>query len=470
VAPRVGLEPTTCGLTVRTKPFLQIATDLKSSLFHRTGWYLFAHVSLSCYHCCLHSAYTGELMPKLNRKLTDTIARFANVPSDRYVIYWCAHTPGFGVRVTPDGARSWILERRVNGRTVRRTLGHVTGSGRGAVTAEKARELAVQRSGELVQGRDVSVEQRAERKSAKRTGITFAEALRIYVEDDSARKRPLKARTRSDYFGMILDSQQGQNGRKRAEGELASIANKRLNALTGVSIKSLYKALQKRGQTRAAYAMRVLRGTLNYHGVRLEDDPFDRATPRRERIVLPSPNKRDRVVPAEKLASWWKASSTAANGDFFQLLLLTGLRRGELTDARVADIELQGGRLKVPDTKSRKAHVVLLSEEAMEIVRKRVGEKSPYDLLFEAAGDPRKSLRKIVKASGVAFSAHDCRRTFGTIAASLLPGYLVKRLLNHADGADVTAGHYIHLDEQTLRAGWQTVADFVMLRAKPPRA
>jgi integrase len=106
----------------------------------------------------------------------------------------------------------------------------------------------------------------------------------------------------------------------------------------------------------------------------------------------------------------------------------------------------------------------------MEIVRKRVGEKSPYDLLFEAAGDPRKSLRKIVKASGVAFSAHDCRRTFGTIAASLLPGYLVKRLLNHADGADVTAGHYIHLDEQTLRAGWQTVADNVMLRAKPPRA
>jgi integrase len=42
--------------------------------------------------------------------------------------------------------------------------------------------------------------------------------------------------------------------------------------------------------------------------------------------------------------------------------------------------------------------------------------------------------------SGVPFSAHDCRRTFSAIAAGVLPGYVVKRLLNHADGNDVSAG------------------------------
>ena len=408
-------------------------------------------------------------MPKLDRKLTDTIARFVTVPAERYAIYWCAHTPGFGVRVTPEGARSWVLERRVNGRTVRRTLGHVTGSGRGALTAERARELAVQRSGELAQGRDLIVEQRAEQRSTKRGGMTFGDALKMYVNDDSARKRPLKPRTRADYLGMVREAEETPTGGMLSEGELTAIAHKRLDTLTGASIKALYKALQRRGQTRAAYAMRVLRGTLNYHGVHLDQDPFDRATARRERIVLPSPNKRDRVIPAERLAIWWNACDTAPNGDYFQLLLLTGLRRGELTDARVVDVDLIGARLKIADTKSRRPHVVLLSKEAMGIVGERVGEKLPTELLFEGAGDPRKSLRKIVRASGVDFSAHDCRRTFATIAASLLPGYLVKRLLNHADGVDVTAGHYVHLDEATLRAAWQTIADFVQTRISTPK-
>jgi integrase len=207
--------------------------------------------------------------------------------------------------------------------------------------------------------------------------------------------------------------------------------------------------------------MRVLRGVLNYHGVRLEEDPFDKATPRRERIVLPSANRRDRVIPAEKLHAWWKAASAAPNGDYFQLLLLTGLRRGELSTVRLSSIDLDGGRISIADTKNGKPHVALLGTTASKIVARRVADRPADEFLFESAVDPRKSLRKIMKASGVAFSAHDCRRTFGSIAASLLPGYVVKRLMNHGHGNDVTGAHYVNLDERTLREGWQKVDDFI---------
>lgn len=47
----------------------------------------------------------------------------------------------------------------------------------------------------------------------------------------------------------------------------------------------------------------------------------------------------------------------------------------------------------------------------------------------------------------------------------MLPGYIVKRLVNHADGGDVTAAHYVNIDEATLRGAWQTVADIITKKA-----
>ena len=68
------------------------------------------------------------------------------------------------------------------------------------------------------------------------------------------------------------------------------------------------------------------------------------------------------------------------------------------------------------------------------------------------------------------FSAHDCRRTFVSIAASRLPGYVVKRLANHAGNRDVMAAHYVHLDKQMLRDAWQTVADYILSEVREHEA
>jgi integrase len=400
-------------------------------------------------------------MPRLEKRLTETIAQKCARPSTGYSIYWCPDTPGFGVRVTCNGSRAWIHEQRFKGKTVRATLAPVSGSGRGAISAELARKLAIQRSGELVQGKDPAVEQRAAAKLEKSAGLIFADALRQYIADDATRERPLKDRTKHDYLGMIEPEGVSDSGRRHGPGELASIASTRLDKLTGAAVKTLYQSLQKRGPTRAAYAIRVLRATLNYHGVRLTDDPFDRATPGRDRIRLPAARKRDRVISNEKLGAWWKACSAAENGDKFKLLLLAGMRPGELSAVRVADVDLNGDRIALADTKNRKPFTILLSTQARRIVTVRVEGKEPEDLLFDQAANPHRSQAAIIKQSGVPFSPHDCRRTFISIAAALVPGYVVKRLVNHADGNDITAGHYVRLDEATLRAAWQTVADFI---------
>lgn len=404
-------------------------------------------------------------MPVLEKRLTDSLAvgKQCAAPGKGYAIYWCPKTPGFGVRVTHDGFRSWVLERRLNGKTVRRTLGAVSGSGRNAISAEAARGLAVQRSGELVQGRDVALEQRAAAKLEKTTGLSFGDALRQFVSDTSSRNVPLAERTKTDYLAMIAPEAVGPSGRLRRAGELESVADTRLDRITGPAIKALYQQLQKRGPTRAAYAMRVLRGVLNYHGVRLEDDPFAKATAGRDRIRLPKPNARSRRIPPERLASWWKAASAAENGDKFQFMVLTGVRPGETSAIKVSDVDVTGGRVAIADP--TRPYVVLLSKQAKAIAKGRVAGKKPEELLFDQAADPRKSIARIIRESSVPFSPHDCRRTFSSIAASALPGYTVKRLMNHANGNDVTAAHYVNLDEATLRGAWQAVADIITKKA-----
>lgn len=66
--------------------------------------------------------------------------------------------------------------------------------------------------------------------------------------------------------------------------------------------------------------------------------------------------------------------------------------------------------------------------------------------------------RRVGARSGVAFTLHDLRRTFITIAESLdIPHYALKRLLNHRVGGDVTGG-YIVMNAERLREPVDEVA------------
>ena len=57
------------------------------------------------------------------------------------------------------------------------------------------------------------------------------------------------------------------------------------------------------------------------------------------------------------------------------------------------------------------------------------------------------------------------RRTFATVAESLdIPAYALKRLLNHATGADVTAGYIVPTTER-LREPMQKITDYILKAA-----
>jgi len=423
-------------------------------------------------------------VPKLDKRLTDSLARRLARPDASYEIFWCAETPGFGCRVPAAGNRAWIFERRVDGKNTRRTLGKAEGAQ--AISCAAARGMMLEISGELQQGIDRMEIKREERRAEKTDALTLAEAVREYVKGKRRTKDglPLKERTKADYLAMVEPGAVKASGRANLDGGLYALAGKPLTRITADDMRSVYATVGARSQRQAVYCMQVLRAVLNWHGVNIEDNPLGKGVAGRDRIVLPQTAGDPRIIPPERLGAWWRAACEAGSaevggsilaGDALRFMLLTGARSGEVVGSkhvvgiRVCDLDVEGASIVLPDTKNRRDHVLLLSAQALAIAKRYAAGKKPTALLFNIGDPGGKTLTAINQAAGVAgVSVHDLRATFASIAEELVSANTLKRLLNHTDTKDVAGTFYVGKTGAQLRAGWQLVADFVEEAAKLP--
>ena len=402
-------------------------------------------------------------MPVHSKRLTDSVARAIAPPGSSYAIHWCPRTPGFGVRVTAGGARAWIAERRVDGKTVRRTLGKAVGAA--AISADAARALQLDVSSELQQGKDRLDVKREQRKAEKVDALSLEAAVKAYVKQKRRTKDglTLKARTKSDYVAMVAPAGQTKSGRATLPGLLHSLAAKALHRITGDDIRRLHASLDQRGERRQTYALQVLRAVLRHHGVVIEGDPLSPTTAGASRVRLAVSKGNPTPIAPERLGAWWRAAGTVGTvgADQLKFQLLTGCRPGEVAGIRAGDFDMTGERIILKDTKNRADHTLVLSKQAAALAYWHAQGKKPKDLLFGVA-DAGNSLEAINAAAEVdGITAHKLRHTFASIAAELVPHFTLRRLLNHAGGGDTAAMHYVHVSEGQLRAGWQAVADFV---------
>jgi integrase len=428
-------------------------------------------------------------MPKLDKRLTDGVARAIPLPSPTgikvaevikgktatveksvQVFHWCKDTTGFGLRVSSNGDRSYVSERRVGGKTVRRTLGKAVGAG--AISADAARKLMLTVSSELQTGVDRVEVKRVERKVEKLDGITLSVALAEYVKGKRRGKDglPLKDRTKADYMAMVGTGGTTKDGKPFLDGPLHPLADTPLTKITADNIRKVYADTLKRSQRTATYAMQVLRAVLNWHGVQVPESPLAKTTAGKDRIVLSPTKGTPSPIAPEKLGAWW-AAATARSGEVIpdgcRIILLTGCRPGELFGSEyeagvlVQDVDLIGGRMVLLNTKNRQDHTIVLSTQAIAILEPHCKGKKPDAKVFDVI-DVRITLGQINDAAGVVgVTPHKLRHTFASVAEELVSGYALKRMINHANTSDVTGNNYVGKSENQLRAAWQTVADFI---------
>lgn len=367
-------------------------------------------------------------------------------------IYFDDEVKGLGVRVTAAGSRSWVFDTRANGKSRRITIGPVN-----AVSIVIAKRKAKELAGKIAAGVDPVVETKTDRLKAK----TLGEVVEDYI---AARK--LKPGTVKDL--------------RTAMRQMSAWQDRPITEITEDMVSAHHRTRGKLSPARANLEVRYLKAVINFAtaAYRVNNRPTITTNPAgivgANKQTFRVERRSGHLAPHE-LRTWLAAVQGLDSewADFFLTLIATGLRRQEALDLRWEDIDLLGGTLTVQDPKNHQRHTLPLPTRTWEML---VARKSRYDarpkakqigfVFSDEYGDrmtnPRYAVANMKKlTSGLDVNPHDLRRTFATIASELDFGaYTIKRLMNHSDGGDVTAG-YIRTSMTKLRQSIQQIEDVI---------
>lgn len=387
-------------------------------------------------------------------KITKSYVDRLSTPATGQAFVRDAELKGFAVRITASGAKSFILEKRIDGKVKRLTLGRYP-----ELTVEQARKEAHKLLGHIAVGRNPP----AEKKYKALQGTTLEQAFSDFI---MVRKN-LKARTLYDYQRVM-------------KVVFADWQNK---AMLDISKEMIAKRHSKigaeRGEAYANLSMRFLRALFNFAIAQYEDgsghailreNPVMRLTQTRAWYRV---DRRQTVIKPHQLAPWYQAilslkqdktsKQSALVADYLLFLLFTGLRRQEAATLKWSDIDMNDRSFTLTDTKNREPLTLPLTDFISNLLESR---KAATNSEYVFAGDgkagyliePRRQVQKVTELSDVSFTLHDLRRTFITVAESIdISAYALKRLVNHKMTNDVTAG-YIVTDVERLRRPMEQIS------------
>lgn len=389
---------------------------------------------------------------KLTKRSIDSLP----LPETGQMLYWDDDLPGYGLRVTA-GAKTFIVQRRVAGKTVRVTLGKY-----GQITPDQARKLAVKNLADLVQGVNVNAEKEAERVQ----GVPLADAYQVFVKS-----RVLTTNTREQYERAMRLT-------------FADWASRPLTAINRTLVERRFEEASKRGEATANRDFRFLRALLNFAMEKYstpDGEPLIPSNPCNRLTALKKWHRierRTRHIEPHQLKAWFAAlehqpeDSAQRNTvrDFCAFVLLTGCREQEAARLTWNDVDLAAAKVTFLETKNHKTHILPVGPWLAALLERRQQDRtSPF--VFPAENQSghllnhRKAILAIGADSGVEFRLHDLRRTFASIASvhleRSLSAYTLKRLLNHSSGGDVTSG-YVQVSCEDLREPMKQIEDFVL--------
>jgi integrase len=179
--------------------------------------------------------------------------------------------------------------------------------------------------------------------------------------------------------------------------------------------------------------------------------------------------QRDRFLTPEetqRLIAAIEADENRTAARAILLLLLTGARRNEITQAKWDYVNWQKRTLLVPLSKSGKPRAIALNAQAIELLRSIPRhEGNPYIFPSEITGRPSASLYfpwdRIRERAGLySVRLHDLRHSYASFLVNQgVSLYVVQGLLGHAHAR--TTQRYAHLAQDTLLDAAQVVGTIV---------
>ena len=399
----------------------------------------------------------------------------AIAPSDKIVFLWDIEIPGFGVRVTPNGVRSYILQYSINKRERRITIGRHGYE----FTAEQARNEARRLRGLIATNQDPL--QKQEKDQAPET---IAVLGKRYLEE--------YARPHKKLSGYAQDKRNLDNHIIPLVGNLliAGIERQDISRL----MKEVAAGKTAREEKTIKQGKRIVSGgeivanrvfALMSKMLALAEDWHYRpaSTNPCKGIKKFKENKIERFLSTEELSRLGNALDAARKGqliidpdaeiqvhekrkrggqikvgprsedrraiDAITLLLLTGCRLGEILELKWSYVDFERRMLLLPDSKTGRK-IVYLSEHAIEVLKSIT--HNTKDVFVFPGKDPKKPIKtirkpwvNICKAAGLSdLRLHDLRHSFASVGASGgLSLTVIGALLGHSN--PTTTARYAHL-------------------------
>lgn len=359
---------------------------------------------------------------RLGAELTDVFLRKMRPPEQAQIDIWDRSIPGFGVRCSRKGTKTFVLVYRVRGKWRRMSLGRYP-----TVKLADARKRADAALREISAGRDPQAA-----KGTTRTAPpgSFGATVESFIADYC--KQQNRASTAAE-TERVLRSVFMPLWEKHSLHDIAK-----------PDVLDVLRGIMERGTPSAArHAFATIRKFFNWcveQGL-VETSPC---------LTIKPPAKagnRDRVLNDAELAVIWRASTEESYpfGPIVQLLALTAQRRGEVVGMRWDELQLEIPEpvwtIPASRTKNNRPHVVPLTPMAISIIQTLPRLTSVF--VFPARGKPdqaysgySKGKRAVDKAADLHdWTLHDLRRTAATgMARARVPPHVVERILNHVSG------------------------------------
>jgi integrase len=353
--------------------------------------------------------------------------------------------PGFGVRITDKGTKSYIFVYPHGGRRHRYTIGRV-----GEISLEDARDKARELRSLIRQGRHPVAERKAQ-WTPKAAPVLFGDVVELFDRRFLSKKRS------------------GHETRRIIDRELLPHWKDRpLTSITSDDVHDRIDALLDVGKREAARRLfEITRRLFNWvrsqrDGCRIERSPCADLSPKE---LFDEKPIRKRTLNDAELRAMWHASECMGYpfGPMLRLLALTGLRRNEVAHARWTEFDFNKSLWTIPPhrMKSGAGHVVPLTSEMLTILNalphhgeflftsKRRNDR-PISGFTAMKARLDALMDKEIKVAD--WTIHDIRRTMRTQLSSLpIPGGdLVRELvIAHAKpGLHRIYDQHAYLDER----------------------
>jgi len=340
-------------------------------------------------------------------------------------------TRGLTLLVNPTGVKTFYVTRKFRGRVERILLGRFP-----ELTLVEARKKAAYFQVQFDAGVNPNEARRQSREE-----LTLDAFFEVYYQDHCEIKNRRPSDTRANYNRYLAPR----------------LGRKQLSAIDRADIKAMMRYNAERGRKRTANNAHTLVRAMFNKAIAWEY--FDGRNPAEHIERYPEKVRTRRLMPDEvpRFLDALSREESETNRDAITLLLYTGARLENVLSMHWLEVDLDNAIWTIPRTKNGDAQRVVLTTQALEILKRRKRDASS---VFVLPGNGKKghidnltkAWNRLLDRAGIEdLRRHDLRRTLASTMADMGANQAqIQMMLGHR--SPQSAQSYVHPDLESLRA------------------